>query len=316
LSLSQHASKESTAKKTASLCEENQPSAKSTAERPKDVQSSDVPKPFGHNDEGDAAASQPKHPPRHLQPLPSITDRRHNALSQSKQTHSEPVDGFDPAQLYADQIRAAERMLSQQRKALANNREAAHHLIEAATASGGNGSDSGMAAAAVAPAKGEDLEVRARHLRAVRDQLRAKKKQERQDDLPTSQSQQPPSVNEQVVPERSVLAAGETPEQQSKTAGSEPFDVSELRRQAVGMVLARRLQYELLDAQQERLRELQEGHIRLLDKQVQMIAMLREQSKRKEQELAHAVRRCQAQLGSNIVRSRQLAREDDELDFK
>lgn len=81
-------------------------------------------------------------------------------------------------------------------------------------------------------------------------------------------------------------------------------------------MLAHRLKYELFDAKQQRLRDLQEGHVRLLEKQAQLIDMLREQNKRKEQEVAQAVLRRRAQVGSSIVRSRLLSEEEDDLDLK
>jgi len=169
-----------------------------------------------------------------------------------------------------------------------------------------------------------DMERRARHLKAQRDKILAKKKAEREakaKEQAEKEAERKAKMAEQIskaAPEivRSV-STEELGEENSAPGGSGEgkFDPADERRRLMRIALARRMKQDLLENEEERLTKMQAEQFNDLDRKLRLVEQLREENRQKENELNRAVQAQQQVRARNVQRSAVRAQMGEDFEF-
>ena len=161
-------------------------------------------------------------------------------------------------------------------------------------------------AAAQAELTEADMAARAMHLRRQREKIVAKKKADREAAVQASRKEEQVKAEEfRRKIEKFSDGGGDTdqvePDPEAKSGGTD--EAAEERRASMRIALAARMKRDMLLAEEERLSKLQSDQFAELDSKLRRVESLREENRKKEDELKRAIRDNQNLRAMSIQRS-------------
>jgi len=162
--------------------------------------------------------------------------------------------------------------------------------------------DKGKELAEAAGVSEEDAARRAAYLKEQRDKILAKKRAEREAKMKEFEEEREREMKKlhESMPDSLASQVDSAPGSESK---SEADVLAEKRRNMMRIALAQRMKQDLIENEEERLAKMQAEQYSELDRQLRLVEQLRDENRRKEEELQHAIRAQQERRFHNLKKS-------------
>jgi len=238
-------------------------------------------------------------PSEEAKPLPPVSMQKSGTLTSAKlPTLEELQKQMDERRQQAqDAFKKNQEMLKQQREAQEALRQQAQVTEEA-------------------------MQQRARHLKEQRDRIVAKKKAEREARAKKAQEAEELKKAQQAEKVAKMQASSGlgsplgSPAKEEKGGEVAALDYVEERRRLMRLALARRMKQDLIEQEEERLTKLQAEQFNDLDRKLRLVENLRDENRRKEEQLNHMMKKQQQMRAKNVQRSAARAQmEGDDFAF-
>jgi hypothetical protein len=154
-------------------------------------------------------------------------------------------------------------------------------------------------------------------MREQRDRIVAMKKAEREKKVKAEEDAKAKNSGDSTTAEamlRAQIAAQKASAADAKggeSAAEVPADMSEQRRSAMRLALARRMKMDLIDSEESRVAQAQEDQFADLDRKLKQVEQMRQENKQREFIIAEQLKRQQAVIAKNMKKSAEALTAED-----